>query len=544
MSLLLFDSAGRRSIRAPTVVRRLPILAKTFLPAAILAASFAIVYGGVAARLVRNWAIDENYSHGFLVVPIALYLVWERRGRLAAVQPSRSILGLAIVIGSLVLLTAGVLGAELFLARISMLGVIAGTVLFVGGWRHLRVLAFPLSFLLLMVPIPAIVFNQIALPLQLLASRLGEAGLAVTGVPVLREGNVITLAHAKLEVAEACSGIRSLVSLLALAIVYGYFADPRAWMRVLLASIAVPVAILVNGLRVAGTGILAQQFGASAAQGFLHTFSGWLMFLAAFALLVALHRLLCLVAPQHAGGPGAAATREQAAEAGPRPVSRTSAARILVVSACLLSAAGLLRAASRTEHVATRAPLAQLPLRFERWEGRPGAPLDPESVAATGANDLLNRVYASREFGPVALYIGYYDSQREGDTIHSPLNCLPGAGWEPVERARVTVPVQESAAPGSPVRQITVNRLVIEQGGEREVVFYWYQSHGRVVASEYWGRLWLALDAIRLNRTDGALVRVLAPMRGNDAAAEAASERAATSFVQALFPLLGRHLPE
>ena len=200
-------------------------------------------------------------------------------------------------------LAAGVLGAELFLTRLSMLGGVAGAVLFLYGWNHLRVLAFPLAFLLLMIPIPAIVFNQVAFPLQLLASRFGELALAATGVPVLREGNVITLANTTLEVAEACSGIRSLISLLTLAIVFGYFVDRRPWVRVTLALASVPVAIVANGMRVAGTGIAAHRMGPDAAEGFFHTFSGWFVFLVAFALLFAVQRFIAVAAPAAPGEP-------------------------------------------------------------------------------------------------------------------------------------------------------------------------------------------------------------------------------------------------
>jgi len=252
---------------------------------AVLFISFGVLYAHVFAKLVHDWITNQNYSHGFLIVPIAVFLAWERRRALTEAEADPSFLGLVAVVLSLGVLLAGVLGAELFLTRVSVPGVIAGTVLYVLGWRHLKILAFPIAFLLLMIPLPAIVFNQVAFPLQLLASRCGELALSVMQIPVLREGNVIILPNTTLEVAEACSGIRSLVSLLTLAIVYGYFTDPRAWARVTLALASIPVAIVVNGFRVAGTGIAAHYFGPAAAQGFLHEFAGLFMFAAAFALL-------------------------------------------------------------------------------------------------------------------------------------------------------------------------------------------------------------------------------------------------------------------
>jgi exosortase len=259
--------------------------------------SFGILYRDVIAKLVHDWYVDDNYSHGFLIVPLAAYFAWERRQRLAALPLAPSALGLILIAGSLLVLMAGILGAELFLTRISIIGLAVGTVVFVLGWGHARVLAFPLGFLLLMIPIPAIIFNQIAFPLQLVASQFGEVVLSTLSIPVLREGNVIMLANTSLEVAEACSGIRSLVSLLTLGIVYGYFIDTRLTVRLFLALATIPVAIITNGLRVAGTGVAAHYYGAGAAEGFFHTFSGWLVFIAAFTLLFAVARALKVLAP-------------------------------------------------------------------------------------------------------------------------------------------------------------------------------------------------------------------------------------------------------
>lgn len=261
-------------------------------------ASFVLLYWGVIVKLVHDWATDDNYSHGFVIAPLAAYFAYERRERLAAAVKKPTWLGLVVILGSLALLAAGTLGAELFLTRVSMIGMLLGVILFVWGYAHARILTFPLAFLLLMVPIPAIVFNQIAFPLQLLASRFGELALQIARVPVLREGNVITLANITLEVAEACSGIRSLISLLTLGIVFGYFTDRRAWVRTAIALSTIPVAIVVNGLRVAGTGVAAHYYGPEAAQGFFHTFSGWLVFVVALAMLFGIQRMFGRLAPQ------------------------------------------------------------------------------------------------------------------------------------------------------------------------------------------------------------------------------------------------------
>jgi len=258
----------------------------------VLTAAVLWVYGGILSSLVRQWASDDNYSHGFFVVPLALYFAWERRADLKAAPLEPSAAGIVVVAISLAVLIAGLLGAELFLTRISLLGVLAGTVLYVWGRGHFRILAFPLAFLALMIPLPAIIFNQIAFPLQLLASRAGELVIGLAGIPVVREGNVLQLPSRTLEVAEACSGIRSLVSLVMLAIVLGHFTERRLGRRVLLALAAVPIAILANAARVAGTGLMSELVSPEAAEGFLHTFSGWLLFVVAFIGLVAVQRSL------------------------------------------------------------------------------------------------------------------------------------------------------------------------------------------------------------------------------------------------------------
>jgi exosortase len=263
--------------------------------ALVVAAAIVAAYGPVLVGLVKQWDSDQNYSHGFFVVPLALYFTWERRKALASAVARPHSAGLFLIVMSLLVYLAGVMGAELFLTRVSLIGLIAGSVLFLVGAAHLRLLLFPIAFLLLMIPPPAVVFNQLALPLQLFASRLGEGIIAAAGVPVLRDGNVLHLPSRSLEVVEACSGIRSLISLLMLALVLGYFTDRRIGVRIALAVAAVPLAIVANALRVAGTGITSEWVSPSAADGFFHMFSGWLMFVFALLGLVLLQRaLLCI----------------------------------------------------------------------------------------------------------------------------------------------------------------------------------------------------------------------------------------------------------
>ncbi len=263
--------------------------------AAAIALAWLAVYYDVIRRLVDDWRVDENYSHGFLIPVISGYAIWAERERIFSTPTDPRLLpGAALMALAVLMLFAGVLGAELYITRLSLVLSLAGLAVYFGGWLWLRRLLFPIGLLFFALPIPNIVFNQIAFPLQLIASDYATRLIKLFGIPALREGNVIELAQMKLQVVEACSGIRSLVSLAALAVVYVYFTETRWWRRIALVVAVVPIAIVANALRVAGTGVLAHYRGAQAAEGFLHNFSGLMVFLFAVLLLLGLVQLLNL----------------------------------------------------------------------------------------------------------------------------------------------------------------------------------------------------------------------------------------------------------
>ena len=255
----------------------------------VIVAVTGYLYYDVILKLIHDWYTEPDFSHGFLVPLFSGYIVWISKDKLAALPVKPSILGLIGILGGLSGLIVGTLGSELFVARTSLLILIAGYVVFFLGWKYFRAVLFPWLFLFLMVPIPAILFNQITFPLQLLASQLASFLLPIFGVPVLREGNVIQLPAMPLEVAEACSGIRSLMSLTTLAIVYGFFLETKVWPRVWLALSAIPIAVAANALRIVGTGLMVQLWDPEKALGFFHEFSGWVIFIVSLALLFGVH---------------------------------------------------------------------------------------------------------------------------------------------------------------------------------------------------------------------------------------------------------------
>lgn len=250
-----------------------------------------LCYLPVIAQLVAQWNNDDDMGHGFFVPVLAGYIAWQKRDEFLAQPAKPSWMGLALVLYSAVQLCVATLGAELFLARTALVLAIIGAVWFLGGTKRLRVLAFPLFLLFFMVPIPAIIYNQITFPLQLLASRAAEWALMVIGIPVLREGNILELAGEKLSVVDACSGIRSLLSLTFLSLVYGYFFEKKTWLRVLLFVATVPIAIVANASRVTLTGILA-DIRPEYAHGFLHSASGMVIFMVALAILGVFHQMV------------------------------------------------------------------------------------------------------------------------------------------------------------------------------------------------------------------------------------------------------------
>ena len=294
----------------------------------VIAAALAFAYASVLAKLGRDWWLDENYSHGLLIPFIIGYILWSERDLLArAAQRPRVVFGGTMIAAAFAALWAGTVGAELFVQRMSLVLMLAGLIVYFWGWRLLRLTLVPLFLLVLAIPIPTILFNKIALPLQLFASRCAVWAMRQFDIPVLRDGNVIELLPLnasqtkKLEVVEACSGIRSLMTLVTLAVVFAYFTHPRRsdkgngpdsngtgsdgatrwrnpltsygfWRSGLLVLSAVPIAIVTNAARVSGTGILARYYGTEVADGFFHSFSGWVVYIVAFLLLFVVGWLL------------------------------------------------------------------------------------------------------------------------------------------------------------------------------------------------------------------------------------------------------------
>jgi exosortase D (VPLPA-CTERM-specific) len=491
------------------------------------------LYHSILYRLAVQWWGDPNFSHGFFVPAFSLFVLWQDRNRLKKVRVSPSWSGLPLVILALVMLVLGVLGVELFTSRSSFIILLAGLTILFWGWPLFRAVLFPWAFLFLMIPLPAIVLQHFTFPLQILASKLATWSLQAVGIPALRDGNVIQLPSISLEVAEACSGIRSLVSLVTLAIIYGYLTEDRNWVRVVLACSAVPIAVLANVFRIFGTGVVGQFWDPAKAHGFFHEFQGWLVFVVSLLLFFAVHRAILIWKPTPIANvpPRTAGVDPNAPQSTPVP----SWSSRFVITAALMLATAVGLGAIPPDVPPPRQPLSSLPAQFGNFIGTDIA-LDEQTLEILGPGEFLLRDYEdSTERLPwIGLFVAYFPTQKMGDTIHSPSHCLPGAGWVPTRREVVTLTKPDGSS-------FPVNRYVVSKAGDRQLVLYWFQAHGRQVASEYSAKYYLIADSIRLHRSDGALVRLMTSMDKGESA-DAAQARIMQLGNQ-LLPLLDNSIP-
>lgn len=533
----------------------MPIERKTLWRIVAIGLAWLAVYHDVLWRLVDDWRVDENYSHGFLIPLVSVYAVWLQRERLANLpaQPGR-LVGVALMALAALLLIAGVMGAELYITRLSLVLSLVGLTVYFGGFAWLRQLAFPIGLLLFALPIPNIVFNQIAFPLQLIASDLATRAIKLMGIPALREGNVIELAQLKLQVVEACSGIRSLVTLTALAVVYAYFFESKWWRRIALVAAVIPIAVLANAARVTVTGALAHHRGAQAAEGFLHSFSGLAVFVVAVGLLLLLAQALNLaegfissstVRADRRDAENAEETqreranlRETSAELCASAVSGNAGKIIfgagywVMVLLLILTAASnyyLMRSANR-DYTPPRITFARFPTELDAWRQIEAQTLNERTERELNADDYLSRTYANGQ-AYAYLFIAWHNSQRHRQTFHSPQNCIPGSGWTMGAYRLHRLNANAEA-----------NEYVIEKDGVRMLALYWYQGRGKLIAGEYRARLDTIKDAMWLGRTDGALVRVIVPVGKGDGAEDLARS-AALEFSEKLLPLLPAYIP-
>ncbi len=517
------------------------------LVVALAAIGLLLLFQDTVAYLYGVWHREE-YSHGFLIPLVSAYLLWQRRERLAQAQFRGSWAGVAVTALGIAIYFVGTVASITTVDTYALVIVLMGAALALMGWQAFRIVLVPLALLFLMNPIPNFFYYNLSSQLQLLSSQLGVGFMRLFGVSVLLEGNVIDLGSYQLQVAEACSGLRYLFPLMTLGVVMAYLFRGPAWMRWMLFLSTVPITLLMNGFRIGVIGVLVDRYGVAQAEGFLHFFEGWVVFMLCLLLLVAEAWGLLRLAGERRSFRGLFGSElPSAPSAAPlapgREVGKPAVALLFVLLVAVWAARALPK---RAEARPARADFTEFPLTIGAWRGHRQA-LETVYLDALRLDDYILADFVSHaaEDGrsgwqaaapAVNLYVAYYASQRAGEAAHSPRSCLPGGGWRIQDFGQRQVP--GVTLNGAALR---VNRVVVQHGADRQLVYYWFQERGRDITSEYLVKWYLLEDALLRNRTDGALVRLITPLQANEAA-EAADSRLA-QFSSRVLPALGSYLP-
>ena len=527
---MAFENSLRHS--TTTAIRWAPIAVGIV---ALLAVCLGILFRDGLVEMLIAWNKPE-YSHGYLIPFLALYVIGIRATRMvrAADGPSWfAVLALAAVLG---LNTVGELSAIQVIIQLSFVLAIWALCAVVFGWGGVRAIWPGLLFLLFMVPLPDILQFNLSNQLQLVSSRLGTAVLRLVGVPVFLQGNVIDLGAYKLQVVEACNGLRYLFPLACFGYLSTILFRGPAWQRMLLLLSSVPIAVFMNSFRIAVTGVLVNQYGTSAADGFMHYFEGWvifsaclvIMFLEMWGLAIASGRKLDEVFDVEI--PVFSSLKLMGR------MIRVTPPMLGAIALLLLGIGGSVALSGRSEVLPSHVSLATFPLRLGEWEGTEGE-ISADELKQIQLTDytMINYVDTAANSG-VELYVAYYDSQRQGASVHSPRACLPGGGWV-IEDAN-----EVALKDIGPSEGIVVNRALISADGQRLLVYYWFMQRGRNLTNELLVKWYILADSIMKQRTDGALVRVITPVGDlNDIPrADARLEQ----FIRKAYPALYYHIPQ
>jgi exosortase D (VPLPA-CTERM-specific) len=514
------------SIRKPRSA--VPLLALLAVVAVVVVAT---AFGDALWELTQRWSQQEEYSHGFLIPAVTAWLLWTRRQALAASIGRPSFAGLGLIVLAIAMHITGELSAIFILSQVGFVLVLMGIVLAVGGYSLLRVAFIPIAYLLFAIPLPYFIDAMLTLKLQLISSELGVFFIRLFQIPVFLDGNIIDMGTYKLEVVEACSGLRYLYPLLSLSFLAAYLFHAPLWQRVTVFLSSIPIAIGMNGFRIGLAGFLVDRWGPQMAEGALHFFEGWIIFVACSALLAAeisaLARLsgrrflevfhLPNVTPASAGG------------------AETKSSRLAPLLACLslLCVGGLAVhfISGRSEIIPERTRFVAFPTRLDEWQGRISS-LDFATEKFLKFDDYILADYSRHGGRPVNFYVAYYASQRKNESPHSPIVCLPGGGWLITELERKNLAIDGIDHP--------FNRVIIQNGSSRDLVYYWFQERGRSVADEYLAKWYLLADSIVENRSDGALIRLTTRISNEP---EADADRRLQSFMRAALPRLADFLP-
>ncbi len=506
---------------------------------AVIAVAGAVLFSFGIEFMLQKWETPE-YNHGYLIPPVAFYLLWLRARVLADTPTDPTSVGVWVGFGlvavALAINAMGQMSAVVTLSQYAMVIAIWGLALAAVGSRGMRILWVPLVYLAFMVPLPNFLETRLTTGLMLVSSDLGVQVIRLAGLPVFLEGNVIDLGTYKLQVAEACSGMRYLFPLMSFGFLAAVLFRGRWWQRLILFVATVPLTILMNSFRIGVIGILVNYFGIEQAEGFLHDFEGWAVFMACIGVLFIIIWIFARMEKQGFlqifGLDIPAVTDLRYLVQHSRPTKPILAATALLAVAVLVS----LAVPRPVPVIPERAPLGTMPLRIGDWTGREEI-MEKVYLDVLKVSDYLLAGFSRpTDPAPVGLWIAYYDAQTQGTSVHSPQACLPGGGWHIDKMAEHEIP-----GVGPDGTSLRVNRVEIALGDQRQLVYYWFAQRGRVLTSEYLVKWYIFKDGFTDNRTDGALVRVTTAVGDSSGIPE--GDARLEAFIRAVDPKLNYYLP-
>ncbi len=474
----------------------------------------AIYFDGLS-HMVQQWSRDE-YSHGYLLPLVAGYFIWQKKNELLKIPFEISWLGVTLFGLGLFGFLLGELGTMFTIIQYSFLLALGGLLLAIMGWPAFRIILVPYFILFFTVPLPNFLYNNLSAFLQLISSELGVWVIRLFGVSVYLEGNVIDLGEFKLQVVEACSGLRYLFPLMSLGFIAAYLYKDALWKKGVVFLSTIPITVFMNSFRIGVIGVMVEFWGQDMAEGFLHDFEGWFVFMACTVVLVLEMWLLSKIGRESVPfgevfAIDLPASISSSAEIKTRPIPG-----VLYLSLALLLSVAVVSQVlpERTEVIPERTLFKSFPMEVGEWRGKKDV-MANIYLEALKLNDYIIADYTGKDKTPVNFYVAYYDSQRKGVSAHSPKSCLPGGGWQITE-------FDQRAIEGVTVagRPLLVNRTVIQLGEVKQLVYYWFQQRGRIITNEYLVKWYLFWDALTRQRTDGSLVRLTAIVRPGQEVAE------------------------
>ena len=577
------------------------VIIEDWLKIALVSALLAGIYYSTLVWLEdKDWG-RPDYSYGYIIPLVSLYLIWEKRRELHGLPSVPSWAGYFALAPGLALFWLGELSGEFFSLYLSLWLVVVGLCWVTLGWNKLKVIGFALLIALAMFPPPHFISDGITLRLKLISSKIGVWMLQAYGMSAYREGNVIDLGFTQLQVVDACSGLRYLFPLLIMGLLLAYFYKAAWWKKVVLVISTVPLTIITNSLRIAMTGVLYEIWGPAVAEDFFHGFSGWLIFIFGLGVLlvemwvlsgfgslrslgafgglkekgdglatpvkgdlssvagdsnqlphaqhssssVPLERSSNLIQPEASSAAGAASSEalleSQAAGTLLKPNAKNGLAAFFappqfVVAVILLAGTLVLaQTVEFREKIPPAKSFAAFPLQVGEWTGKRDV-MEEKFVKELDLSDYVIVDYVNGAHA-VNFYTAYYESQRKGESIHSPETCLPGSGWEFKNAGSVTLPL--TSRDGKPMR---VNKAFMEKGAYKQLSYFWFPQRDRVLTNAWELKLYNFWDALTRQRTDGALVRLITPVYPNESVEDA--DKRLVSFTREIVPILNEFLPK